>query len=219
MSNHRPPQSRFFFLMLALVTGCVLCALGLPAFRRVSAQSSNGKNNGLIAFSTNRNGPSGKIYVMNPDGSNQHGITNSPGGETRPAFSPDGKKLAFVRDFQAILMMNPDGSGQTMVVDGAVAGLSSISAFPNWSPDGKKIVFRAIPKDSRNGGDIYVINADGTGLTQLTTDPADDSCPAWSPDGTKIAFASLRNPVQGDVNYEIYVMNPDGSNQTRLTNN
>ena len=219
MSNHRPPQSRFFFLMLALVTGCVLCALGLPAFRRVSAQSSTGKSNGLIAFSTNRNGPSGKIYVMNPDGSNQHGITNSFGGETRPAFSPDGKKLLFVRDFTAILMMNPDGSGQTMVVDGASAGLSSITSFPDWSPDGKKIVFRAIAKDSRNGGDIYVINADGTGLTQVTTDPADDSSPAWSPDGTKIAFASLRNPVPGDVNYEIYVMNPDGSNQTRLTNN
>ena len=219
MSGSRQTQTRFFLLVLALVAGCVLGALGLPAFHGASAQSSTGKFNGLIAFSTNRNGPSGKIYVMNPDGSNQHGITNSPGGETRPAFSPDGKKIAFVRDFKAILMMNPDGSGQTMVVDGASAGFSYITAFPDWSPDGKKIVFNAIAKDSRNGADIYVINVDGTGLTQLTTDPTDDSSPAWSPDGTKIAFSSIRNPVQGDVNYEIYVMNPDGSAQTRITNN
>src|SRR5205085_1473449 len=188
VSGSRQTQTRFFLLVLALVAGCVLGALGLPAFHGASAQSSTGKFNGLIAFGTNRNGPSGKIYVMNPDGSNQHGITNSPGGETRPAFSPDGKKIAFVRDFKAILMMNPDGSGQTTVVDGASAGFSYITAFPDWSPDGKKIVFNAIAKDSRNGADIYVINVDGTGLTQLTTDPTDDSSPAWSPDGTKIAF-------------------------------
>ena len=78
MSYRRQTQSRFFLLMLALVAGCVLGALGLPVFRGASAQSSNGKFNGLIAFSTNRNGPAGEIYVMNPDGSNQHNITNSP---------------------------------------------------------------------------------------------------------------------------------------------
>lgn len=219
MRGPRKNQSRFFLLILALVAGCVLGALGLPVLRGVSAQSSTGKFNGLIAFSTNRNGPPGEIYVMNPDGSNQRNLTNSPASETRPAFSPDGTKLLFVRDFKAILVMNPDGSGQTMVVDGATAGFSSITAFPDWSPDGKKIVFNAIVKDSKNGADIYVVNADGTGLTQLTTDPANDSSPSWSPDGTKIAFSSLRNPVQGDVNYEIYVMNADGSNQTRVTNN
>lgn len=61
-------------------------------------------------------------------------------------------------------------------------------------------------------GDIYVMNADGSGRTQLTTDPANDQSPAWSPDGTRIAFVSDR-----DGNAEIYVMAADGSQQTRLT--
>ena len=72
-----------------------------------------------------------------------------------------------------------------------------------------RIVFSAGPPHEE---DIYVINADGSGLTQLTTNPATDFDPAWSPDGSKIAFRSQR-----DGNDEIYVMNADGSGQTILT--
>ena len=58
------------------------------------------------------------------------------------------------------------------------------------------------------------MNADGSGQTRLTDNPADDGRPIWSPDGSRIAFASDR-----DGNWEIYVMNADGSGQTRLTDN
>jgi Tol biopolymer transport system component len=80
------------------------------------------------------------------------------------------------------------------------------------SPDGTKIAFAS----ERSGCvDIYVMNADGSGQTQLTeTGFAIDWSPAWSPDGTKIAFTSYR-----DGNAEIYVMKADGSNETRLTDN
>jgi Tol biopolymer transport system component len=219
MNDKLRADSHYLFLALALVAVCMLCALALPVFDRAAAQTA--KFNGKIAFVTNRNGPPGEIYVMNPDGSDQRNITKSPASETRPAFSPDGKKIAFVRDFNGIFVMNPDGSGQTQILDGPSMGFSSgsISSFPDWSPDGKKIVFNGAMKGSLNGADIYVINADGTGLTQLTTDPADDGSPVWSPDGTRIAFGSIRDRVPGEVNYEIYVMNADGSNQTRLTNN
>ena len=69
---------------------------------------------------------------------------------------------------------------------------------------------------SRRDGDteIYVMNADGTGQTRLTNNPAFDSDPAWSPDGAKIAFMSSR-----DGNDEIYVMTADGTGRTRLTTN
>src|SRR6185503_764601 len=80
---------------------------------------------------------------------------------------------------------------------------------PNWSPDGEKIVFVS----SRNGTrDIYVMNADGTGQTRLTTDPEWDADPAWSPDGTRIVFTSVRS---GD--FEIYTVPATGGAVTRLT--
>src|SRR5436309_363007 len=217
MKDRLHTNSRYF--VLALVIACLLSAVAWPMFDGAIAQNAAGKFNGLIAFVSNRNGPPGEIYVMNPDGSGQRNITNSPASETRPAFSPDGKKIAFIRDFQGIFVMNPDGNGQRQILDGPPMGFGSITSFPDWSPDGKKIAFNGTVKSSSDGADVYVINADGTGLTRLTTDPADDSSPAWSPDGTKIAFSSIRNRVPNEVNYEIYVMNADGSNQTRITNN
>ncbi len=85
--------------------------------------------------------------------------------------------------------------------------------YPMQSPDGSKIVFQS----NRTGNyDIYVMNSDGTGLMQLTKDPAPDNSPAWSPDGRKIVFASERNGKENDS--EVYIMNADGSNQQRLTN-
>ena len=79
-----------------------------------------------------------------------------------------------------------------------------------YSPDGTKIAFM-----NNYDGDyeICLMNADGTGIKQLTKNSAVDGFPTWSPDGTKIAFASLRD---GDV--DIYVMNADGSDQTNITN-
>jgi TolB protein len=79
-------------------------------------------------------------------------------------------------------------------------------ACPVWSPDGTRIAYT-------KNGDIFVINADGSGQTKLTDHPAGDWDPRWSPDGSKIVFTTDR-----DGNREIYVMNPDGSNQTNLTN-
>lgn len=83
---------------------------------------------------------------------------------------------------------------------------------PRWSPDGTKIVFDYSPDGVWS--DIYVVNADGTGLRQLTHTLDTDAHPVWSPDGNRIVFFSNR-----DGNYEIYVMKFDGTNQIRLTNN
>src|SRR5256885_15474540 len=79
----------------------------------------------------------------------------------------------------------------------------------SYSPDGTKIAFM-----NNYDGDyeICVMNADGTGIKQLTKNSATDTYPTWSPDGTKIAFTSNR-----DGDFDIWVMNADGSEQTNIT--
>jgi len=82
---------------------------------------------------------------------------------------------------------------------------------PDWSPDGKKIVFVSNRDDNL---EIYVMNADGSNQVNLTNNYNNDFDPVWSPDGERIAFVSGR-----DRNNEIYVMNADGSEPRRLTDN
>jgi len=152
-----------------------------------------------------------EIYVMNADGSEQKKLTNNPAFDTRPSWSPDGKKVVFSsnRDRNSkreIYVMNADGSEQKRLTNNP-----TYDSRPSWSPDGKKIAFVSV----RDGNyEIYVMNADGTEQINLTNNPSGDTRPSWSPDGKKIAFESER-----DGNGEIYFMNPDGSEQKRLTNN
>lgn len=83
------------------------------------------------------------------------------------------------------------------------------TSYPNWSPDGRRIVYQS----NRTGNsEIYVMNADGSGVIRLTDDPATDENPSWSPDGSLIAFRSYR-----DGNAEIYIMAPDGTGVRNLT--
>ncbi len=81
---------------------------------------------------------------------------------------------------------------------------------PVWSPDGSRIAFCHY---ANGRGQIYVMNADGSQVVNLSNNNYCDKCPVWSPRGREIAFLSDR-----DSDWEIYVMNADGSQQTRLTN-
>jgi len=155
--------------------------------------------------------------VMNADGSGQSNLTNNPGFDTEPAWSPDGTKIAFssARDGNfEVYVMNADGSGQSNLTNNPEPNLSPGA---NWSPDGTKIAFSSA-RDNPSQSEVYVMNADGSGQTNLTNVLSIfDGRPAWSPDGTKIAFASNRGP--NPLPTEIFVMNADGSGQTGLTNN
>ena len=92
--------------------------------------------------------------------------------------------------------------------------------FPKWSPDGKQIAFYS--SDEVDNGDIWVMNADGSDMKQLTGGPTHDIRLTWSPDGKRIAFAREekvlkdgREKWRGDI----YVVDVDGSNLERLTEN
>lgn len=128
---------------------------------------------------------------------------------TRPAVSPDGKRVAFEsnRDGQMeIYIMNLDGSSQTRLTDYPGRDLQ-----PCWSPDGTKIVFVS----ERDGAaDIYMMHNDGSDLKQLTKNLEGGNGPKWSPDGNKIVFKAGAWPRA-----DIFVMNADGSNLQNLTPN
>jgi len=104
----------------------------------------------------------------------------------------------------------------TLVTAAAVTGCGTPSPItrngaPAWSPDGKQIAFY-----SEVGGqpaDLFVMDANGGNVRQLTKTPAAEGYPAWSPNGQAIAFESHT----ADGNFDVYVMNTDGSNVRRLT--
>ncbi|MDT7947456.1 MAG: hypothetical protein RQ897_03795 [Thermoflexus sp.] len=100
---------------------------------------------------------------------------------------------------------------QQQLVTQAIATAQAAQATATAQAQAGRIAFAS----KRDGNwEIYVMNADGSGQTNLTNNPAEGWRPAWSPDGRHIAFTSYR-----DGNGEIYVMNADGSGQTNLTNN
>jgi len=174
-----------------------------------------GGEGGVIAFVSERNGNM-EIYVMSPEGGDQRRLTDNKARDFAPAWSPDGTRIAFAsgRDGNdEIYVMGSDGSDARRLTNDPWN-----DGFSTWSPDGTQIAFdsdrdRPVPGGEGNW-EIYVMEADGSGLRRLTTNDADDGLPAWSPDGTEIAFESKR-----DGNYEIYVMDRNGANQRRLTNN
>jgi len=113
------------------------------------------------------------IYLINPDGSGQEYLTDG----SYPVWSPDSKKIAFLRG-RRIYAMNADGTCETHLTDFKELTLGDIENGLAWSPDGKKIAF----KSARSGNnDIYTINADGNGRTNLTNSDQSEDYFAWSP--------------------------------------
>ncbi|HSD48549.1 MAG TPA: hypothetical protein VLE71_01840, partial [Actinomycetota bacterium] len=158
------------------------------------------------------------IYMMDADGSNVERLTDDPAGEFMPVWSPDGSRIAFVREgdpgagtYEGVFTMDPDGSDVRRV--SSSDGGSDF--WPSWSPDGSKIVFAAIRNEDWG---IWIVNADssdehmilgGTGAGYV-----DD--PVWSPDGTLIALVGNLTVDDYSPDDALYVMRPDGSGLTPI---
>jgi TolB protein len=159
-----------------------------------------------------------EIYIMDSNGSNIQRLTDNPGYDGEPSWSPDSKQITFTSSRNGkdeIYIMNSDGSDITQITNNL-----AINSHPSWSPIGRQIVFA-----SNLGGnhDIYVMNIDGSNLKRLTFSKGDNSEPSWSADGRRIIFISTRdNPDIETCKYycndEIYVMESDGTSVIRLTN-
>jgi hypothetical protein len=150
------------------------------------------------------------LYLMNSDGSNRTALTEGQAGFLSPAsWSPDGSRIAFVSD--------REGNPNIWVIDSDGGNLVNLTQHedkdhsPAWSPDGEWIAFASV-RDSLYW-ELYLMRPDGSDVQRLTWwEDASDLSPSWSPDATRLAFATKR-----DGNWEIYVMDRDGGNLTRLT--
>ena len=149
-----------------------------------------------------------EIYGMDQDGTNVTRLTTNAANDQFADWSPDGSQISFASDRTGnwdIFVMDADGSNQQALTDDLDWEL-----FPAWSPDGSQIAFTGLVPNSRNT-DVFVMNADGTSVRQLTDRPGFDENPDFSPGGDQIAFQTNR-----DGNFEIYLMNLDGSGQNPL---
>ena len=201
-------QRRYNLAHLILASVAVL-GLMLPTVD-VDAQAQ-------IAFTSRRDGNS-EIYVMDINGGNQRNLINHRSNDWWPSWSLDGKRIVFVseRDGNSeIYVMDADGGNPQNLTNNLGNDI-----YPSWSADGKRIAFAS----NRDWNDeIYVMDADGKNQQRLTNNPHRDQHPSWSPDSKRIVFSArgdghFRNDLWG-ITSEIYVMDADGKNQQRLTEN
>jgi Tol biopolymer transport system component len=196
-----------------------------------------------LAFSSDRGvaGSGGAIYVIRPDGTGLRRVTDLPPANESfgaPRISPDGRSLVFTHvrwgtglknrregwiagETAALETIRLDGSGRRQV-----SPWGTRTGDADWSPDGRKIVFETVFEHLGNMASVYVVDADGKHLTDLTHDKgitgignqtafqfAASFDPAWSPDGTKILYSRDFLTPEGEFTTGLQTMNPDGSDQ------
>lgn len=156
----------------------------------------------------------GNIYSINADGTDWRQLTSTANRDVRGSWSPDGRRIAFARNFPGnenrgfgtsdIFIMNADGSNPVRRTTGAFFWSAA------WSPDGKKLL---LSDEEVYVAHIYIMSADDDG-TSATLLMSDGRSPKWSPDGSKIVYVH----TSGDDGYhQIYVMDADGRNEHPLT--
>jgi Tol biopolymer transport system component len=171
---------------------------------------------GKIAF-VRRLGTVNQIYLVNIDvagaGSSPARLTSDAEAENYPSWSPDGRRVAYQRDFEGsgIYVVNADGTGQRRL-----SPTPGFDVTPSWSPDGSQLVYARLYSAPQPNHppltDIRVMNADGTGDHAILAGTVFSVEPRWSVND-QIVFMSL---MKGG-NLEIFVINVDGTGVRQLT--
>jgi len=168
----------------------------------------------LIAYSSqNRATGLSEIFVISAEGKNERQITHDGAFNIHPAWSPNSQSLMYTStkeskdphydkaDIWQTYIVAVDGREQRRL---SVPG--PVNTYASWSPDGSKILLRRKPANDSRVSEIYVMNPDSTGLTNLTNHSSYDRYPGWSPSGRQIVFTSDRAGHS-----QILVMNADGT--------
>lgn len=163
-----------------------------------------------IAFSSRSPSKSDPdIYVTDLTGKGWRNLSNHPGIDTSPTWSPTGHQIAFVSDRTGtpqIWMVDADGSNlQRLVTEGGHCD------SPNWSPNGRFVAY-SWQAPTRWKHDVYVIEVASGKIFQLTSGNGSNENPHWSPDARHIAFQSTRTGSK-----QIFIMNADGKNVKQIT--
>ncbi len=192
---------------------------------------TNGGGSGLIAFVGYDQSElllQNEIFLLRWDGGSSKiaPLTDGVGRADHFAWSPDGATLLFTRiiptqdktEVGPGRYTTPGGiytldlrTFQAVQLTDQFAASYGLGGPPSWSPDGRRILYSS---DHEGNDEIYVMNADGSAVTNLTRHQADDEEPRWSPDGRTIYFLSARN---GRAKRDVFAMNADGSNVRQLT--
>jgi TolB protein len=174
------------------------------------------------------------LFVMNADGTEQTSLTRG----SSATWSPDGRKIAFHASASGkeqpinslpgaattdsdIFVMNVDDFLKNRARPKNITNnRAAIDDDPDWSPKGQKIMFtsHAVTDNTDNHvtAEIYVTDADSEGKpTRLTNNAEEERAPSWSPDGKHIVFCCRR----GGLDFEICVINADGTGPVQLTDN
>ena len=173
--------------IVTLVVLAALAAVGLPATATTPAQ------NGLIVYAGYDTHGRRQLFTVSPSGTGARQLTARGGENFFPAWSSDGRRIAFTSTRAAtpeLWVMDAGGNRQRALTRPPVAG----GFVPSWSPDGRHIVFSAMVGVVAHP-EIWRIDADGSNVRQLTSTatPGGSNAPSWSPDGATIAFASDRS--------------------------
>ncbi len=158
---------------------------------------------GVIVFTSSRDGDF-ELFTMDADGGNPRQLTDNNFGDWDPVWSPDGTRIAFFRDFGNDVL-------EVGVIDAAtgeeifLTDMGGFSLDINWTPDGEHLIFCS---DIEGNFELYIINADGENLRQITDTAINERLPVVAPDGTRLVYQS------GDSNWDLFIAEFDAAEGT-----